>query len=49
MHTYWAEGPGAQAKAVLKAAIRRAAFTAAPARAERLFTVHYACLLSPQH
>ena len=42
-------GRARSAKAVLKAAIRRAAFTAAPARAERLFTVHYACLLSPQH
>ena len=49
VHTYWAEGPSAQARAVLKAAIRRAVFTAAPARAERLFTVHYACLLSPPH
>jgi SAM-dependent methyltransferase len=47
VHTFWAEGPSAQAKALLKAAARRGVFTLAPARAERLFTVHYAALLVP--
>ena len=47
VHTFWAAGAGAQAKALLKAAVRRGAFTVAPAGAERLFTVHYAALLVP--
>jgi SAM-dependent methyltransferase len=43
-HAFFADGLGAQGRAALKTAVRRAAFRAAPARAERLFTVHYACL-----
>jgi SAM-dependent methyltransferase len=47
VHTFWAAGAPARAKALLKAAVRRGAFAAAPAAAERLFTVHYAALLVP--
>lgn len=44
VHAFFAAGPFAQAKALAKAAARRALFTAAPQAAERAFTVHYACL-----
>lgn len=47
IHTFWAEGPAAQATALGKAAVRRGLFSVAPAAAERTFTVHYACLLVP--
>jgi SAM-dependent methyltransferase len=47
VHTFWAEGAAARAKALLKAGVRRAAFTAAPKAAERVFTMHYAALLVP--
>jgi SAM-dependent methyltransferase len=43
-HSYFAHTPQARAKAAAKTFVRRAAFRASPARAERLFTVHYACL-----
>lgn len=49
VHTFWAAGAGARAKGLAKAALRRGVFTVAPGRAERLFTVHYACLLSTEH
>jgi SAM-dependent methyltransferase len=45
IHTFWAEGAAARAKALTKAAVRRGLFTLSPAGAERAFTVHYACLL----
>ena len=47
IHTFWAAGPPARARALAKAALRRSVFTVAPAAAERAFTVHYACLLVP--
>jgi SAM-dependent methyltransferase len=47
VHTFWAVGASGRARALAKAAVRRGAFTAAPAMAERLFTVHYAALLLP--
>jgi SAM-dependent methyltransferase len=43
-HAFFADGGAARARAGAKAAVRRAAWRAAPRRAERLFTVHYACL-----
>ena len=45
LHTFWADTPGARARAAAKAAVRRGLFTAAPAAAERSFTLHYAALL----
>lgn len=47
VHAFWAEGQAARARALGKAAVRRALFTVAPRAAERAFTVHYACLLLP--
>jgi SAM-dependent methyltransferase len=47
VHAYFAETAGARAKAMAKASTRRAIFTLAPHRAERLFTVHYAALCVP--
>jgi SAM-dependent methyltransferase len=47
VHAFFAETPADRAKALAKAAARRAVFAAAPARAERLFTVHYAALCLP--
>lgn len=44
VHRYFADTPASALKATVKAAGRRAIFTAAPRRAERLFTVHYACV-----
>ena len=44
VHAFFAAGALARAKALAKAAARRALFTAAPQAAERAFTVHYACL-----
>jgi SAM-dependent methyltransferase len=43
-HAFFAGSRPARARAALKAGVRRAAWRAAPRRAERLFTVHYACL-----
>lgn len=43
-HAFFASTRGARARAALKFAVRRAVWRAAPLRAERLFTVHYACL-----
>ncbi|HYM57112.1 MAG TPA: class I SAM-dependent methyltransferase [Solirubrobacteraceae bacterium] len=43
-HAFFAASPAARALARLKAGVRRVAWRAAPRRAERLFTVHYACV-----
>jgi SAM-dependent methyltransferase len=48
VHRFFAESPAARAKATLKATARRAAFSVAPCRAERLFTLHYAALCLPR-
>ena len=47
IHSFFADAPAARAKATAKAVARRAAFTLAPRRAERLFTLHYAALCMP--
>jgi SAM-dependent methyltransferase len=43
-HSYFAADGQARARAAAKTFVRRALFRASPQRAERLFTVHYACL-----
>ena len=43
-HSFFAETRGQHAVAAAKAGVRRAAWRAAPRVAEKLFTVHYACL-----
>jgi SAM-dependent methyltransferase len=43
-HAFGARGAGARVRAASKAALRRAAWRAAPRVAARWFTVHYACL-----
>jgi len=43
-HAFFAASRAARGRAALKAGVRRAAWRASPRRAERLFTVHYACL-----
>jgi SAM-dependent methyltransferase len=43
-HAFFARDARARARAAIKTAVRRATFRASPRRAERLFTVHYACL-----
>jgi SAM-dependent methyltransferase len=43
VHLFFAETPAARLRARARAAVRRTAFTASPALAERLFTLHYAC------
>jgi SAM-dependent methyltransferase len=43
-HAFGARGFTARARAAMKAGVRRGAWRIAPARAERWFTVHYACL-----
>lgn len=48
IHAFFAETPAARTKATAKAAARRALFAAAPRRAERLFTLHYAALCVPR-
>ena len=48
VHTFFAESPGARAKAVAKAAVRRGVYLASAKAAERTFTLHYACLAVPQ-
>ena len=47
-HAFFAEAPKARASATAKWALRAILWRAAPLRAERLFTVHYAALLAPQ-
>ena len=47
-HAFFARDAPARARAAVKTAVRRAAFRASPRRAERLFTVHYACLARPR-
>jgi SAM-dependent methyltransferase len=44
VHLFFADTPGARARALAKAAVRRSAFTLSSRLAERLFTVHYACI-----
>jgi SAM-dependent methyltransferase len=44
VHTFFADSSAARARGSVKAAARRALFTVAPGLAERIFTVHYACL-----
>jgi SAM-dependent methyltransferase len=48
VHFFFAQTRAARAKALAKATIRRALFTAAPRLAERAFTLHYAALLLPR-
>ena len=43
-HAFFAETHAERARAALKTGVRRAAWRLAPRQAERLFTVHYACL-----
>jgi len=43
-HAFFADTAAERARAAIKTAVRRTAFRAAPRRAERWFTVHYACL-----
>jgi len=43
-HAFFVGSRAARARAAVKAGVRRAAWRAAPRTAERLFTVHYACL-----
>jgi SAM-dependent methyltransferase len=45
--TFFAESPVDQARGLAKAAVRRGLFRAAPAVAERAFTLHYACACVP--
>jgi SAM-dependent methyltransferase len=47
VHAFFAETRAARARARLKSGGRRAVFAIAPSLAERLFTVHYACLCLP--
>jgi SAM-dependent methyltransferase len=46
-HAFFAATPVAHAAAATKAAVRRWLFRLSPRRAERLFTVHFACLAVP--
>jgi hypothetical protein len=43
-HAFFADTRGARAAAAAKTAVRRLGWRALPRAAERLFTVHYACL-----
>jgi hypothetical protein len=43
-HAFFAASLGERGKAALKTGVRWASWRAAPRVAERLFTVHYACL-----
>jgi SAM-dependent methyltransferase len=43
-HAFFAATPAARVRAAVKASVRRVAWRLAPRAAERLFTVHYACL-----
>jgi SAM-dependent methyltransferase len=44
VHTFFAATPAARAAATVKAVVRRALFALSPRLAERVFTLHYACL-----
>lgn len=44
VQSFWARTTAERSRALVKAAVRRGLFTLAPRTAERLFTVHYACL-----
>ncbi len=44
-HSFFADSRAARARAALKTGVRRALWRVAPRAAERLITVHYACLL----
>ena len=44
VHTFFADGALARARAAVKAAVRRGLFAVSPRAAERTFTLHYACL-----
>jgi SAM-dependent methyltransferase len=46
VHTFFAGSAPERARAAAKAGVRRALFTVAPDLAERVFTLHYACLCS---
>ncbi len=48
VHTFFAESARARAKAMAKAAVRRGVYLVSAPTAERLFTVHYACLAVSQ-
>ena len=47
VHTFFAASSADRARGTAKWLIRRSVSTVAPAAAERLFTVHYACLCEP--
>jgi SAM-dependent methyltransferase len=47
VHTFFATSRGDRLRAGLKGGVRRALFAVAPRAAERLFTLHYACLCGP--
>jgi SAM-dependent methyltransferase len=47
VHTFFAESRSQRLRAGLKAAARRGLFAVAPSAAERVFTLHYACLCRP--
>jgi SAM-dependent methyltransferase len=44
VHTFFAESGADRARATVKAGVRRALFAVSPRVAERVFTLHYACL-----
>jgi len=44
VHLFFADTPAVRARALAKAAVRRSAFALSSRLAERLFTVHYACI-----
>ena len=47
VHRFFATSTGQRVRATVKGGARRAAFALAPGAAERLFTLHYACLCGP--
>jgi SAM-dependent methyltransferase len=47
VHTFFASSSSERLRANLKGAVRRGLFAVAPAAAERVFTLHYACLCRP--
>jgi SAM-dependent methyltransferase len=47
-HAFFATTPALRARAAVKSAVRRGLHRAAPRAAERLYTVHYACLALPR-
>jgi hypothetical protein len=46
VHTFFAASRGDRLRASLKGGVRRGLFAVAPRAAERVFTLHYACLCS---